>query len=283
MEISFFESLPSTNRTAADAAREGAPAFFTVWAGVQTAGRGRLDRCFCSPRGGTYFSTVLRPTVPRAQYTALTPFAALAVRRALAELTGVQTDIKWVNDLYRNGKKLCGIRAEAGEDKDGNPFVVLGIGINTGSEPLPPEIAAIATAVPYDAPRVLIERILMHLQDADKAIREASWLAEYRAHCLWLGERVAVTAGNSVRMARMLDIAPDGALCVEWEDGEHALLYGGDWAAVLRPCGVLASVAADAVNEKLFDIFGDTVIVFEDDDPVLLEDYIDELKGMFPL
>ena len=63
----------------------------------------------------------------------------------------------------------------------------------------------------------------------------------------------------------------------------HALLYGGDWAAVLRPCGVLASVAADAVNEKLFDIFGDTVIVFEDDDPVLLEDYIDELKGMFPL
>lgn len=63
----------------------------------------------------------------------------------------------------------------------------------------------------------------------------------------------------------------------------HALLYSKDWTAALKSCGVLVSVAADAVNEKLFDLFGDTVIVFEDDDPVLLEDYIDELKGMFPL
>ena len=63
----------------------------------------------------------------------------------------------------------------------------------------------------------------------------------------------------------------------------HALLYGKGWAAALKPYGILVSVTADAVNEKLFDLFGDTVIVFEDDDPVVLEDYIDELKGMFPL
>lgn len=63
----------------------------------------------------------------------------------------------------------------------------------------------------------------------------------------------------------------------------HALLYGGDPAAALRSAGVLVSVAADSINEKLFDLFGDTVIVFEGDNPVLLEDYTDELKGMIPL
>lgn len=63
----------------------------------------------------------------------------------------------------------------------------------------------------------------------------------------------------------------------------HALLHGQPWAAALKACGVLVSVAADAVNEKLFDHFGDTVIVFEDDAPAVLEDYTEELKGMFPL
>lgn len=63
----------------------------------------------------------------------------------------------------------------------------------------------------------------------------------------------------------------------------HALLHGLPWGTELKKYGLLASVAADAVNEKMFDLFGDTVIVFENDDPVLLEDYIDELKGMIPL
>ncbi|MBQ3482611.1 MAG: biotin--[Clostridia bacterium] len=228
MEIRFFETLPSTNRTAAEAAREGAVAFFTVWAKTQTAGRGRLDRSFHSPVGGTYFSTVLRPSLPRAQYTALTPFAALAVRRALSELTGVQADIKWVNDLYVNGKKICGILAEAGEDKEGAPFVILGIGINTGKDLLPPEIADIAANVPFDAPRALIERILTHLKGAEAAICEESWIAEYRAHCLWRGERVAVKTADAVCMARMLEVEPDGALFVEWENGARERLYGGE-------------------------------------------------------
>ncbi len=63
----------------------------------------------------------------------------------------------------------------------------------------------------------------------------------------------------------------------------HALLYGQDWASAAKKHALLPSVAADSVNEKLFDLFGDTVIVFEADDPALLEDYTDELKGIIPL
>jgi len=228
MEIHSYEVLPSTNRTAAAAARDGAPAFYTVWAKSQTAGRGRLDRRFCSPVGGTYFSTVLRPAIPRNRYTALTPFAALAVRRALAELLGVQADIKWVNDLYVGSKKICGILAESGTDKAGEPFVILGIGINTGKDPLPPEIAEIAASVPFDDPRALIARILAHLKGAETAICTESWLSEYRAHCLWRGEYVCVRTGDAARTALMLEVEADGALLVEWEDGKRESLYGGE-------------------------------------------------------
>ena len=232
MEIHCFDALPSTNRAAVEAARAGAAAFYTVMAKSQTAGRGRLSRFFHSPVGGTYFSTVLRPTLPRAQYGSITPFAALAVRRAIAELTGVEADVKWINDLYVGGKKICGILAEAGEDLHGKPFVVLGIGINTGTE-LPRELRAIATTVPFADPHGLTVRILEHLQGAETAIREGNWIEEYRALCLWLGELVWVTQGQKTRRAKMLDVTENGALAVEWESGERAVLCGGEIS--LRP------------------------------------------------
>ena len=154
MELHVYETLPSTNRTAHEAAQSGAQEFYTVIAKEQTAGRGRLSRSFHSPLGGTYFSTVLRPTVPIAQYGTITPVAAVAVHRALHALTGVRTEIKWINDLLLDGRKVCGILAESGTDLAGKPFVVLGIGINTADVDFPPELWHTATFNIFDSSKV---------------------------------------------------------------------------------------------------------------------------------
>ena len=228
MEIVYYESLGSTNETAKEAARAGVGAFYTVVADTQTAGRGRMERRFLSPVGGTYFSTVLRPSFDRTYYGAITPFAALAVWRAVNDLCGISLDIKWVNDLLWQGKKVCGILAEAGEDQNGVPFVVLGIGINTGSEALPAELADIATSLPYHDRSALIERILFYMQAFEREIELGTWLQAYRAHLACLGKRVLVIKRESTKPALVLDVAPLGGLAVRYDEGIEEILTGGE-------------------------------------------------------
>lgn len=104
-----------------------------VAAGMQTAGRGRRGRSFASPEGaGLYLSVILKTGLPM-QDAALTTFAAaVAVRRAVKAVCGKELAIKWVNDLYWQGKKCCGILTEAVTDVEsgGLDHMVVGIGID---------------------------------------------------------------------------------------------------------------------------------------------------------
>ena len=228
MELCVYESLPSTNRTAYEAAREGAQEFYTVVAKSQTAGRGRMERSFHSPVGGTYFSTVLRPHVPPADYGKLTPIAAVAVHRALSRVTGTVTEIKWVNDLLLHRKKVCGILAESGVDVNGKPFVIIGIGINTAAVSFPPELCDRATFVPCDDSIALIKAIMAELADYEKQLASGDWHPYYRAHSAFLGERVLVIRGDYQREGLAADILPDGALQVDFGNGCVEELRGGE-------------------------------------------------------
>jgi BirA family biotin operon repressor/biotin-[acetyl-CoA-carboxylase] ligase len=115
--VQLYDTLESTNRTAKLLALEGAAHGTLVLAGGQTAGRGRLGRSFASPAGkGVYCSVVLRPPLPAANAQTATIGAAVAVCRAVRTLCGLELAIKWVNDLYYKGKKVCGILTEAGTD-----------------------------------------------------------------------------------------------------------------------------------------------------------------------
>lgn len=228
MELHIFDSLPTTNRTAHEAALTGAKEFYTVVAKEQTAGRGRLLRSFHSPVGGTYFSTVLRPTLPMTHFARITPVAAVAVHRALFKLTGVKTEIKWVNDLLLDGKKVCGILAESGVDGEGNPFVILGIGINTAEVTFPAELQHQATFIPYQEPVALVEAILNELAAYEQSIETGSWLSYYRSHCAFLGEDVMVIKDDTIRHGTALDILADGALRVRFENGNIEELRGGE-------------------------------------------------------
>ena len=134
--IYLYNTLESSNRTAKLLALDGAPHGTLVLTAHQSAGRGRLGRRFESPAGkGVYCSVLLRPEMPAANAQTATISAAVAVCRAVKKLCGLELAVKWVNDLYYQGRKVCGILTEAGTDLESGQleWLVVGIGLNLTS------------------------------------------------------------------------------------------------------------------------------------------------------
>jgi BirA family transcriptional regulator, biotin operon repressor / biotin---[acetyl-CoA-carboxylase] ligase len=236
-----FESLPSTNTELARLASEGAVEGESVVADEQTAGRGRLQRAWSSPKGaGLYFSILLRPTIPQNYWPLITFMAAIAVGDALREAAGLQTDIKWPNDLLSGERKICGILAEATDTPSGRA-VVLGIGINLTQNAFPPEIADVATSV-FEAAGHPVDReqILIALLDA-----LSRWYAllDHPAQIVdaWsnrssyaIGKLVQVSNGDDVWQGITCGVESDGALRLRTSSGEIKLVRAGDVYSV-RP------------------------------------------------
>lgn len=237
-----FETLPSTNTEAARQAALGAAEGLCVVAREQTAGRGRRERAWLSPKdAGLYLSLVLRPSFEARRWPLLTLAAALAVREALDASCGLAADIKWPNDLLAGGRKVCGILAETAEGARGRA-VVLGVGVNLTSEAFPAEMLAAATSVEEQTGRkVEAERLLaallaalatryetLHAADgAETIVREWEARSSY-AHNRRV--RVALAAETFEGFTRGLE--PDGSLRVETDDGQLETIRAGDVTAV---------------------------------------------------
>ncbi len=223
--------LPSTNTTARELARQGAPEGTVVVAAAQTAGRGTRSRAFFSPQGGVYMSVILRPR--EADGCLITSCAAVAVARAIERLCPLKVQVKWVNDLYVGGRKLCGILTEAGFAPDNSlDFVVLGIGVNVAAVDFPPDIADIATSLGNEGCAVdrnaLITAILEEWESTYATIGSGEFLAESRTRSCVLGRRVIVTRGNEQFTATAREINDRGHLLVEKDDGDTVTLLSGE-------------------------------------------------------
>ena len=136
-QILVYESLKSTSDRAKELAMEGASHGTVVVAKAQTGGRGRKDHSFFSPEGGLYMSIVLDPSkLFSTDSKAVTSFVGNAVIGAIRELCGIEPYIDGINDLYVDGKKICGILLESGSEFDSNTlqWIVAGIGINFDSD-----------------------------------------------------------------------------------------------------------------------------------------------------
>lgn len=230
-----FESLPSTNTELARRASEGAAEGLAVVADEQTAGRGRLQRAWSSPKGaGLYFSILLRPTIPQNYWPLITFMAALAVGDALREACGIATDIKWPNDLLSGERKICGILAEAIDTPAGRA-VILGIGINLTQNAFPPELATVATSVSeaagYEADREQILTALLdalsgwysRLEDPGQIVDAWSNRSSYA-----IGKLVQVSNGDDVWQGTTCGVEADGALRLRATSGEIKLVRAGD-------------------------------------------------------
>ena len=232
--IHLYDRLESSNQTAKRLALSGAPHGTLVLTNQQSAGRGRMGRKFESPAGqGIYLSLLLRADIPAADAQTVTVSAAVAVCRAVKALCGLELSIKWVNDLYYHGKKVCGILTEAGADLESGrlEWLVVGIGLNftTPPEAFPAELRRLAGSLfpggPAPVSRVAlaaaIARELLTLCPAFDC------LEEYRARCFVPGHWVTVCTGRESYAALALFIDDAGRLVVRRENGrEEALQHG---------------------------------------------------------
>ena len=239
-----FDSLPSTNTEAARQAASGAPEGLCIVAREQTRGRGRQQRIWISPPdAGLYFSIVLRPRLDVSRWPLLTLMSALAVADALAETCALSVDIKWPNDIEAEGRKLCGILAEAIETNAGRACII-GIGLNLKESAFPEELRETAIAVETlrgDAPDVeeLLQSLTRAIASRYQTLQEPDGarqtIEEWTARSSYArGKRVRVALEAEIVEGTTRGLEPDGALRVETSAGEIKIVRAGDVTA-LRP------------------------------------------------
>lgn len=195
-----------------------------VIADRQTAGRGRFGRTFESPDGGLYMSFTCHSTDVLGDR--LTAKTAVAAARAVERLTGLCVKIKWVNDLYVHGKKLCGILAEGvwtGADLD---CIVIGIGVNLYGA-LPEYLENIATTVEAAGGKIPDREELARaiLEEFDSL---TDFYGEYKARQFLLGCTVTVHRGDETFTATAEDIDENCAVILRLDDGTRIPLTSGE-------------------------------------------------------
>lgn len=234
--LTVYDTAKSTNDLAKALAydRDGE---FCIIAREQSAGRGRMGRSFHSPNGGLYMSLVLRPDIHATEALTVTTTAALAVCRAIDTLLGVRCGIKWVNDVYLNGKKVCGILTESAVRPDGMlDFTVLGIGVNLVEPPggFPEDIKARAGALfkllPKNADNILAAGIINEFMALWQSRNAAGNISEYRERSILIGREVDVmrTADGEGVPATVIGIDDEYRLVVRYRDGNVEELFSGD-------------------------------------------------------
>ena len=150
IDIFSYKTIDSTNTQMKKLAINGGKNHSVIVSEEQSAGRGRFGRSFYSPaQKGVYMSVLLKTGDSLQNATMITIKTAVAVRRAIAKLYDIEVAIKWVNDLYYRGKKVCGILSEAISDCASGMIeaIIIGIGINVSTDNFPLEIASIATSL----------------------------------------------------------------------------------------------------------------------------------------
>ncbi len=233
-KLEIYESLDSTNNRAKTLAAQGAPHGQAVLAEEQSRGRGRRGRSFFSPPGtGVYFSCILRLSDLSDSAGLLTSLAAVAAARAVEEVSGLDVQIKWVNDLILHGKKLCGILCESGIRPDSGrlDWAVMGIGINVQPVVFPAEISEIATSIGNETGRSidrnrLIAALCNHLENLLGEMESGAFLAECRRRSCVLGHEVTVLEGEKTYHAFAKDLDDRGRLVIERDGETVALDYG---------------------------------------------------------
>lgn len=234
-KVHTVETVKSTNSSVKALAKDGAPEGYVLVASGQTNGRGRLNRVFFSPKGtGLYVSILLRPTCALSPY-ALTCMSAVALSDTVLEF-GVDCGIKWVNDIYVQGRKVAGILVESAMNQDGSfQYAVVGIGVNL----FPPEggfpetIADKAAAlfdVPYDEDlrKRFLKRLLLRFKRYYEQLPDITFYDIYRERMIGIGGRVLVAEPEGMRYGTSTGIDREFRLVVRYEDGTEAAIDRGD-------------------------------------------------------
>jgi len=236
--IHYFRSLPSTNDIAKELAKRGAKEGTVIVADTQTRGRGRLRRRWISPRGGLWFSIILRPKVSPKDAPKLTLMTSVAVAKTINKLFDLKAEIKWPNDVLVNDKKICGILTETSTKRDTLDFAVVGVGVNANfsRHDFPASLRGSSTTFKEELKReielgALLRSLLeateryyhMFIQGEFKTIRD-----EWKSLSKFLGSYVEVISFDEKIEGWATDIDENGALVIRLRDQIIRKILSGD-------------------------------------------------------
>jgi len=235
ISATVYSSLESTNDTAKKQALLGAKDGTLVIAEQQTGGKGRLGRSFYSPdESGIYFSLILNDKSSLEKCELVTTVAAIAVCKAIETITDKTPKIKWVNDIFIDSKKVCGILSEASFSGESSlDFIVLGIGINLypPKNDFPSDIKNIAGAVldsqQNNIKNQFIIEIIKNFYDILNS-KSISFIKEYEKRMLLIGKSITYNQNGETKTAKVLGIDDRCRLKIIKPDGNTDLLFSGE-------------------------------------------------------
>lgn len=232
--ISFYDELESTNTAAKQAALSGVGHGNVIIADRQISGKGRHGRSFYSPKGtGIYMSLIIDPKqLNFSNITVITSYVAVMVALGIENVTGIKPDVKWVNDLFINGKKIVGISTEGITDyESGNVhFIVTGIGINVSTRNFPDDVPATSLypdGKPLATRNHLAGDIISNIYN-NLTLEQDYIMSEYKKRLFILGKDITVHAGGISYTGTAVDIDNEGHLLVAKNTGETVMLNHGE-------------------------------------------------------
>lgn len=226
IDIRVFQTVESTNTELEKMLKDGAEDGRVVVSWQQTSGLGRLGRTFESPEGGIYMSILL----PFENTMTITAKAGVAVRRAIMQETDKRVQIKWVNDIIYNGKKVAGILAKVCDK-----HVILGIGINfsTPQDKFSPQVRQIATSLYRNSkeadsdPMDLVNSVIRELVTLYNQ-KDTEWISEYRSASCLIGKKVRIIQlGKDSGIGTVVEIDNNCALHI-MNNGIETVLNSGE-------------------------------------------------------
>lgn len=237
--IHYEDCIDSTQKAALRLAYDNAPEGTVVIAEEQTAGRGRMNRKWHSPKyTGIWMSLILRPNLPLPKAPQLTLLTAVSIVQAIEDLTGLEPGIKWPNDILIKGKKVCGILTELQAESDRIHSIIIGPGINVNQslEEFPTELQGIATSLKIEkgeaiSRSALIKSIFtffekLYLIYLDEGFLPIKLLWE--SYAINIGKDIKVRTLTGTIEGRAIGITEDGVLQIEEGDGTIHQIYSAD-------------------------------------------------------
>lgn len=231
-KVIHLAAVASTIDEARSEVLSGAAQGTVVISDKQTAGRGRLGRTWLSPRGGIYLSIILYPAIDDFPY--LIMVASLAVARTIKSVTGLQTQIKWPNDILIDGRKVGGILIESGLQQVTGDYAIVGIGLNANVSvarftgvALP--ATSLADELGRDVSRLkLVRKLLVEFERLYLSLPSEAVFQEWRSSLVTLGREIIARSGERVYQGTAEDVASDGRLILRTRDGSKLTLAAGD-------------------------------------------------------
>jgi len=231
--VIYYPTLTSTMEVAKREAQQGAAEGTVVVAGEQTAGKGRKNRTWLSPRGSIALSVILHPSVAYLPY--LIMLASLAVTHSIVAVTGLQPQLKWPNDVLVNGKKVSGILIESSLRGNIVDYAIIGIGVNVNLRLSDfPEIRLTATSLSDELGREvsqleMIRQLLIEIERRYLALPAGEPIyQEWRDNMVTLGKKVRVKSGKTTYQGIAESVDRDGSLLLRHRDGSLTKVVAGD-------------------------------------------------------